>query len=69
MTIYCISADSKTSSSIDDANEDLNNAVVVLVNSSYINYTGTINEDNLNILHRHFHVYDDLSDMQLLELN
>ncbi len=65
---YFLNAVSKSSSSVDLANNEMENCQVALAKDQTIYVYGELTDKNVDILTAHFDVYDDIKNPEVLEL-
>ena len=65
---YFLNATAKSSSSVDLANNEMENCQVALAKDQTIYVYGELNARNIEVLLKNFEVYDDISNPEVLEL-
>jgi len=65
---YFLNAVSKSSSSVDLANNEMENCQVALAKDQTIYVYGELSDENVNVLINHFEVYDDIKNQEVLIL-
>jgi len=65
---YFLNAVSKSSSSVDLANNEMENCQVALSKEQTIYVYGELSDNNIEVLLKNFEVYDDIENPDVLEL-
>lgn len=65
---YFLNAVSKSSSSVDLANSEMQKCQVSVAKDQTIYVYGELSDENVNVLMNHFEVYDDIENPEVLEL-
>lgn len=65
---YFLNAVSKSSSSVDLANSEMQKCKVALAKDQTIYVYGELSDENVNVLMNHFEVYDDIENPEVLIL-
>jgi len=64
---YFLNATSKSSSSVDLANNEMENCQVALAKDQTIYVYGELTDKNINVILTYFDVYDDIKNPEVLE--